>query len=565
MRARASIAYFSMEIGLEPAMPTYSGGLGVLAGDTVRSAADAGLSMVGVTLLHRKGYFHQRLDETGWQTEEPVGWEVEGYLTELPARASVTIEGRTVAVRAWSYEVRGVHGHTVPVYFLDANLETNAAPDRILTDYLYGGDDDYRLSQEVILGIGGVRILRSLGYEQIQRYHMNEGHASLLALELLHERIARAGHRGNAQDDIAAVRSQCVFTTHTPVPSGHDKFSLDAAKRILGSDNLLFTLEGDLCCEGMLNMTFLALATSHYINGVAKSHRDVSREMFAQYPIDSITNGVHVGTWVSEPIRCLFDHYVSGWREDNPSLRYALSIPREEIWQAHQEAKRELLGFVERTTGIAMDPEVLTLGYARRATAYKRPELLFRDPERLRRVTAKCGPLQIIYGGKAHPHDNRGKELIQLVHRMKTLLDDGIRIVYLQEYDMAIARLVTAGTDLWLNTPLPPREASGTSGMKSAVNGVPSFSILDGWWVEGCIEGVTGWSIGEAQRGEVPERDDETDARSLYDKLERVVMPTFYKDRDRFIDVMRHAIALNASFFNTERMLNQYVTRAYFR
>jgi starch phosphorylase len=562
MNEQRQIAYFSMEIALEAKMPTYSGGLGVLAGDTIRAAADLKVPMVALTLLHRKGYFRQRLDASGWQNEEPAGWSVEHLLEEMPGRAAVTLEGRTVQLRSWRYEVRGSGGFRVPVYFLDADLPENSDWDRTLTDILYGGDHHYRLCQEVILGIGGVKILRALGYEAIERFHMNEGHASLLVLELLDEEIKNAGRPSITHDDIEAVRQKCVFTTHTPVPAGHDQFPMDLVQSVLGRREV-YDMKDVFCCEGRLNMTFLGFNLSHYINGVAKKHGEVSRLMFARYTIDSITNGVHAATWAAKPFKRLYDQYIPGWEQDNFSLRYALSIPKHEIWSAHIEAKTALIQHVNRETSLGMTVDALTIGFARRAASYKRADLLFQDVERLKGVVAKAGVFQVIYAGKAHPQDQGGKEVIQRIFRLKEALKNDIKIAYLENYDLEVGAMITAGADVWLNTPQPPLEASGTSGMKAALNGVPSLSILDGWWIEGCIEGVTGWSIGENGRGAEQFGDRSKDASSLYDKLEQVVVPLFYHDRARFIDVMRHSIALNGSFFNTQRMVQQYVLKAY--
>ena len=558
------IAYFSIEIALEVGMPTYSGGLGVLAGDTVRTAADLNLPMVAVTLLHRQGYFYQRLDAHGWQQEEPAAWAVNDFVHAMPASASVTIERRTVHLRAWHYPVRGVGGCTVPVYFLDTDLPDNAAWDRTLTDTLYGGDAHYRLCQEVLLGIGGVRMLRALGYTNIARFHLNEGHASLLTLELLDEQARRAGRPAFTHDDVEVVRQHCVFTTHTPVPAGHDQFPLALAERVLGPREAFHTMPEVFCCEGVLNMTYLALNLSHYINGVAKKHGEVSRHMFAHYVIDAITNGVHAATWTSQPFQALFDRHMPGWREDNFSLRSALSIPPQEVWEAHLSAKHQMLQHVNRTSNAGMDVDVLTLGFARRATAYKRTDLLFQDIERLKQLATHAGGLQVIYAGKAHPNDHQGKELIKRIYVVQDVLKEDIKITYLANYDLALGALLTAGVDVWLNTPQPPLEASGTSGMKAALNGVPSLSVLDGWWLEGCIEGVTGWAIGPNHRGLAVEGDRAQDAAALYDTLEQVVMPLFYGDQQGFLNVMRHAIALNGSFFNTQRMLQQYVVKAYF-
>jgi starch phosphorylase len=313
-------------------------------------------------------------------------------------------------------------------------------------------------------------------------------------------------------------------------------------------------------------MTFLALENSHYINGVAKSHGKVTQQMFSKYDIHSITNGVHVATWASPPMAQLFDERIPGWREDNASLRYALNIHKRDIWKAHRQAKEELLTLVNAYSGAQFEPDVFTIGFARRAAVYKRAELLFWDIGKLVEIARNAGPFQIVYAGKAHPQDNEGKEVIRRIHDVREALKGKIKLVYLENYSMDMAKLITAGVDLWLNTPMPPLEASGTSGMKAAVNGVPSFSILDGWWVEGCIEGVTGWAIGNGKNTPADEHDTRPeDAEALYNKLEMVILPMFCNEPDRYAEVMRHSIALNASFFNTERMLTQYISKAYFK
>ena len=578
------IAYFTMEVGLDPSMPTYSGGLGMLAGDTLRSAADLGIPLAGMTLLHRRGYFRQSLDPDGWQREEPEPWPVEAFLTELPERVTVRLEDRSVSLRCWRYELRGSTGFTVPVHFLDSDLPENTEWDRTLTDHLYGGDSYYRLCQEVVLGIGGVRMLRALDHHDVIRFHMNEGHSSLLVLELLEEEASRAGRRSINHDDVEAVRRRCVFTTHTPVPAGHDQFPLELVQRVLRpredfvemQDVLTVDLVGRIFREEerishlrelvrperTLNLTFLALNLSGYVNGVAKKHGETSRLMFAGYRIEAITNGVHLATWVSGPFRALFDRYVPDWRQDNFGLRAALNIPAEEVWQAHRRAKEELMERVRANTGTRLDMELLTIGFARRMTPYKRADLLFADLERLRAIARATRGLQIVLAGKAHPRDHGGKELIRRVLRAGRELAGDVDVVFLENYGMETARLLTSGVDVWLNTPQPPLEASGTSGMKAALNGVPSLSVPDGWWLEGHIEGLTGWSIGRA--GDGASGDAARDADKLYSELERAVVPTFYDAPDRFREMMLHCIALNGSFFNTQRMLQQYVVNAYF-
>ena len=559
-----SIAYFSMEIGIDEKIHTYSGGLGILAGDTIRSSSDLKVPLVAVTLLYRKGYFRQKIEADGWQREEPAAWDVDGILEEMPQRTIVMLEGRTVHLRVWKYEVKGVSGFTVPIYFLDTDMPENHEWDRTLTHHLYGGDEHYRLCQEVILGIGGIRMLRALGHQNIRSFHMNEGHAALLTLELLDEHAKKDGRGYLIEDDRKAVRRRCVFTTHTLVPAGHDKFPLDMARRVLGQREDFFALEGVIHNDDSLNMTRLALNLSRYVNGVARKHGEATRLIFTGYSINSITNGVHAATWVSEPFQKLFDKYIPIWKQDNFSLRYALSIPKQEIWVAHMQAKNKLLDHVNKQTGVLMDENILTIGFARRAATYKRADLLFQDIERLKRISSQVGKIQVIYAGKAHPRDYEAKKLIQRIFQAKQTLNGDIKLVYLEDYNMTIGAMITAGVDIWLNTPEPPMEASGTSGMKAALNGVPNLSVLDGWWIEGNIEGVTGWSIGEAVIGNGENRNHALDATSLYDKLEQVIVPLFYNNREQFISMMSHSIAINGSFFNTHRMMQEYVLNAYF-
>jgi starch phosphorylase len=583
------VAYFSMEIALENNMPSYSGGLGVLAGDTIRAAADLRLPMVAVCLLYRRGYFSQHLAEDGSQSEEPVQWRVEDFLKEETARITVPLENRRVELRAWRYDVKGVHGFEVPVFFLDADLPSNTEWDRNLTGGLYAGDSYYRLCQEVLLGVGGTRMLRELGFTELTRYHMNEGHAALLALELLGEEAVKGGRTAINGEDIEKVRAKCMFTTHTPVPAGHDRFPIEFLTRVFPQQSKFFDLKdaavaelvrrslqsaqtfGDLqqaaASGAMLNMTYLAFSLSTFVNGVAKQHGVTSRQMFPEVPIEAITNGVHALTWTAAPFRQLFDRQIAQWREDNYSLRSALGLPPEDVWSAHLIAKHDLLEIVRQKTGLTLDEDVFTIGFARRATGYKRADLILSDLDRLRQIAKNAGQFQIIYAGKAHPNDGGGKDIIRRIFHAKKALRKAVPIVFLDEYNLELGGQMTAGVDLWLNTPQFPLEASGTSGMKAALNGVPSLSILDGWWVEGHIEGVTGWSIGEPRRSVGPNAatDNVNEAESLYWKLENVILPMFYKEPSAYVQIMQHAIAINGSFFNTQRMVQQYITDAYLR
>ncbi|MBI4382867.1 MAG: alpha-glucan family phosphorylase [Nitrospinae bacterium] len=566
-----TIAYFSMEIGLETDLPTYSGGLGILAGDTLKSCADLGLAVVGVSLIYHKGYFTQEIDANGEQVERETNWDPAEKLRLLPQKIILReIEGRDILVQGWLYCCKGTAGKEVPIVFLDTDLEGNAEQDRNLVSSLYGGDNEFRLKQEILLGIGGVKYLRALGFHDIKTFHMNEGHSSLLTLELLREsrRTIFETWDEDTTWDFEKVRSQCVFTTHTPVAAGHDVFSYDLMQKILRTGISLTVLK-KICGNGVLNMTTLGLNLSRFANGVAKAHGDVSRNMFPTYQIDYITNGIHVPTWTHKPFHDLFDKYAKLWTRDPKYLRQAESIPCGEIWDAHMQCKRDLLDEVRRTTSVKLDPDVLTVGFARRSAAYKRATLMFNDLDRLISIAENSPGLQLVFSGKAHPRDADGKKNIKDIHRYIKEIEKRARklkVVYLPNYNMRLGFLITGGVDLWVNTPIRPHEASGTSGMKAVLNGVLNLSILDGWWVEGCIEGVTGWAIGDLDTH--PEMSLEElarfDARQFYDKLEKNVIPDFYERRSDWIEMQRHAISINASFFNSHRQVEQYVVKAYF-
>jgi glycogen phosphorylase len=555
------IAYFSMEVGLISAMPTYSGGLGVLAGDTLRAAADIGLPLTGITLLHRKGYFRQHIDESGNQTETPFDWNPVDFLEPIDTIVSVQIEGREVKIRPWQLLISGATGSKVTVYFLDTHLPENSPWDQTLTDYLYGGDIRYRFCQEIILGMGGISVLRALGYSNIQAYHMNEGHSALLILSLLEEQMKKANICNINATCVQDVRDLCVFTTHTPVPAATDKFPLNMVEIILGEEHFNNLMSASCFKDDKLNMTYLGLCFSHYINGVSMRHEEISQTMFPNYPINSITNGVHPASWVSDPFMMLFDRQVPEWRKDSNYLRYLSTVPLDEVQQAHAAAKRILFDEIEKRSGVKLDPAVFTIGFARRATGYKRANLLFSDLERIRKIADRAGPLQIIFGGKAHPRDESGKEIIRSIFRAAEHLKDFIKIVYVEEYNMELGRLICSGVDLWLNTPQKPQEASGTSGMKAALNGIPSLSVLDGWWIEGHVEGVTGWSIDDTWE---LESNTQKELASLYNKLEYVIIPMFYSRPNAYAWIMRNAVALNGSYYNSHRMVYQYAHNAYY-
>lgn len=545
------IAYFTMEIGLKEEIPTYSGGLGILAGDAVKSAADLELPFIAVTLLNHKGYFKQELTKTGKQIEHPADWNHKKYLKLLPVETKVYIRGRRVIIRPWLYTVKSVTGGMVHVLFLDTDWKENLLKDRKISYFLYGGDAKYRLKQEIVLGVGGVRILKALGV-QVRKYHMNEGHAAFLTLELL---------RMNNFDQ-KKTREMCVFTTHTPVAAGHDQFDYDLVHQQmepLVAPQLLRKLGG----KERLNMTKLAFNMSEYINGVAKRHREVSEKMFPGYKIHAITNGVHSYTWTHPAFRKLYDKYLPGWANEPELFIRASIIPNEEIWQAREKAKKEMINYVKHLTGVQLQPDILIIGFARRATAYKRHNLIFSDLERLKKINKKY-PFQIIFAGKAHPKDESGKKIIQEVfHNIKKLKNE-IKIVYLPNYDIEMAKKLTSGCDVWLNTPERPMEASGTSGMKAAHNGVINFSILDGWWIEGFVEGVTGWAIGPGPEEKITHEESlKRELDDLYNKLEYTILPMYYNQRDEWMEMMENSISKVAYYFNTHRMMRRYVLYAY--
>ncbi|MGI4831265.1 MAG: alpha-glucan family phosphorylase [Janthinobacterium lividum] len=551
-----TIAYFSMEIALAPDVPTYSGGLGMLAGDTLRSAADTGAPMVAVSLVHRRGYFRQHLDTNGQQTESDVPWNPE-TLPAVGETVSLTMQGRQIQIQAWRFDVVGVAGHVIPVFLLDTDIEGNDPYDRKLTNHLYGGDTYYRLCQETILGLGGVELLHKLGCLPAV-YHMNEGHAALLGLKLLEDRLEGGKTLADAtEQDRLAVAQQCVFTTHTPVPAGHDQFGQDQMYAVLGQDRAKTLDRFGSLHNGLLNMTYVALRFSRWVNGVAMQHGKVSQEMFPDYHVESVTNGVHAATWIAESLQKVLDEEISRWRHDNQYFRSVYGIKPARLVNAHRENKSRLMAEIKKRTGEYWSESVLTLGFARRVATYKRASLLLEDPKRLAKIAQKIGGLQIVFAGKAHPADLAGKGLIREVFEIAGKINSSsLRIVYLENYDWELGATLTSGVDVWVNTPRRPYEASGTSGMKAALNGVPSLSVLDGWWIEGCAEDVTGWAIDDGDT-------DAAEATSLYDKLESRVAPLFSKP-NHWARMMQHCIAMNGSFFNTDRMLGQYFANAYF-
>ncbi|MFH1453324.1 MAG: alpha-glucan family phosphorylase [Armatimonadota bacterium] len=546
------ISYFSMEIGFDSTIPTYSGGLGVLAGDTLKSCADLCIPTVAITLLHRQGYFDQKMDSANYQVELPVAWDPLSKLEPLDIEVELIIDSKPVKIRAWKYDLKGQTGFSVPIYFLDTWVEGNSHFNKMINKKLYDSNPQFRISQEMILGIGGVKMLRALGYskEEIKIYHMNEGHASFLTLELLKE------FNYNKEE----VKKRCVLTTHTPVPAGHDVFDYGIAKKIMGDslpDNI-----GELSTRENLHTTILALNLSSYANAVSKKHQQVTQRMFPFHKIENVTNGVHSLTWTSESFRNLFDEYLPGWSLNPVLLKKSGNIPKEKVWEAHMEAKSYLLELVNGYHGVNMQEDILTIGYARRITSYKRATLIFNDLVRLAQIAK--GKIQLVFAGKAHPDDQPGKMIIRELMRNQEIFRDRIQIAYLQNYNMDLARLIISGVDVWLNTPVRPREASGTSGMKALLNGGLNFSTLDGWWIEGYqMDDLAGWEIGpEPTEDYMVEIDPAIDADSLYDRLGTEIIPLYYNSRENWIERMQHAISLG-SYFNTHRMVEEYAKNAW--
>lgn len=551
-------AYFSLEIMLSSEIPSYAGGLGVLAGDILKSCADIEMSVVGMSLVYNGTSFTQEILPNGNQKFEVNHWQKNDKLKRLPNRIELTIDNAQVHVGVWRYDIVGRTGFVVPVYLLDTDISDNGMWARMITQNLYEGE--YRLPQEILLGIGGVRMLRNLGYSDIKNFHMNEGHASFVPLAIEEE----VGYK-----DIS-VRSKCTFTTHTPIPEGHDQFDYDFAWR--NAKPYLPWHIKDLAGQNSLHMTKLGMSLSKVSFGVSKKHGEISQKLFPEYNIGSITNGVHHLSWITSEMQNLFDKYLPGWSEDPSILAKAHeALPDEGLWRAHEEAKFELIEYVNRhLTSIGteheqinpptlerFDTHTLTIALARRPVPYKRPLLLYSDVERLLKIGE--GRLQIIQCGKAFPGDPSSQRFVHEIVEVSKEFRGRLKVVYLENYSPKIARLLVGGVDVWLNTPKRPLEASGTSGMKAAMNGVLNLSILDGWWIEGYeLDQMAGWAIAP----ENYDNDDNTDANSIYELLEKTIIPMYYSNKWEWEQRMKHAIGLGA-YFNTHRVVKEYKEKAW--
>jgi glycogen phosphorylase len=560
----AQIAYFSMEIMLESDIPTYAGGLGVLAGDLLRSCADMGVPAVAMTLVYSGSSAKQIINSDGSQTFTETEWQKIDQLTKLPNRIDITIHNTKVAVDCWRYDMVGQSGSVVPIYLLDTDVPENQQWAKDLTKSLYGGGGETRLGQEILLGIGGVKMLHDLGFTDIKTYHMNEGHCAFVPLALL------PGH--NFQDD--DVRKLCAFTTHTPVPEGHDKFGYDFAHKMAG-DILPWHIK-NLATEEVLSMTHLAMNMSHKTFGVSRKHQKVSENLFPGHPIDYITNGVHHLTWTNAIMQDLYNQYIPGWVEDPSLLKAAVEkIPDDKLWEAHQECKRRLIEHVNKhLTSISsvedqknprpdelFDMDTLTIALARRPVPYKRPLLLYSDLERFIRIGV--GKIQIVQCGKSHPNDATSQNFVREIVQYSKKLRGILKIVYLENYSPMLAHLLVSGCDVWLNTPRRPLEASGTSGMKAALNGGLNFSVLDGWWIEGAeMVPQSGFNIGIHDHSLVASGHDEDDSNDLYNKLEQEIIPMYYDAHTEWLQRMKAAISLG-SHFNTHRCIKEYIDKAW--
>jgi starch phosphorylase len=545
------IANFVMEIGLESEMPTYGGGLGVLAGDFALSLADLGIPAVFVTLLYRKGYASQSLDRAAGQLDSEAPMDPGRFLTPLQKYVDLEMCGRPLRVKAWEYRAKGKG--QVPVLFLDTDDSRNDSAARQITHRLYGGDPWYRLEQEMVLGIAGYRMLKALDYN-IDVYHLNESHAALLVVELLRE-------YGKREE----VRKKCVFTAHTPVPAGYDAFPLAMIKQVFEHyDRVDWDAEAT---EGRIDLARLALKYSGVTNAVSLKHRYVSERVLEHNQIVYVTNGVHHRRWIHDELKKVYNKHLPGWEETPSLLSGAFNVPSGELASGHAAAKSEMVDMLNNSAPQHFDRDSLTIGLAKRVTAYKRNNLILAKPGRLVEIAEKYGAIQLVFAGKAHPRDDVGKAMIRdIILKGEELRkrSDKVRVVYLENYDIDIAKSLVAGCDLWLNTPRRPLEACGTSGMKAAMNGVLNFSVYDGWWLEGGIEGVNGWGIGKrAAWLDFGEGSDSEDLEDLYGKLSGSILPAYYQNREKWWEMAKNSIATVTPLFNAYRMVENYIARVY--
>ncbi len=535
------IVYVTAEVGLDCGLATYSGGLGVLSGDHVRSAADLGLPFTCITLYYRQGYGQQSFDAQGQQNMTFPSTEP-GDLLEAAGSVQIDSVDGPLQLRVWKREVSGTKG-SVDVLFLDADHDGNPESWREVSRKLYGGDNALRLRQELVLGLGAIALAQE-AFEDDFQLHLNEGHCAIAPVAWSLSGLPEA-----------AIRARTLFTTHTPVKAGHDRFSADLAKALLPAD--LHAETERVLGPGTLNMSHLAAHYAHAMNGVSMTNAKVAEPLFDGRSIEGLTNGVHHRKWCLPAMAALFDRQLPGWREDPRMLAQASNLEDEALDTARRQAKEELCDYANARTRSALLPHRLTLGFARRMTPYKRGNLLFFDEQRLMEAAQAVGGLQVIFAGKSHPKDVEGQRILKRIFDQAQRSGGALRVALIPDYSMWLGRLLTGGVDLWLNNPIRPLEASGTSGMKASLQGVPNLSILDGWWVEGCQAGVNGFAFG----GERPERDDAGDAEALYRCLIQEVAPV-WADRQARLTMQKAAIA-TAADFTSERMVSDYLNRFY--
>ncbi len=546
------IAYFVMEVGLDENIPTYSGGLGTLTGDTLYSFADLGIPAVCITLLYKKGYVYQKIGKDGRQMDLEDNWNYTEKLNPLPIQIELPIKDKNQKIKVWEYTVKGKRN--IKILFLDGDIDGNDERVRDAFQRLYYSDKERRLIQEIALGIGGYRALKTLGYH-ITLYHINESHSAFLLFELLKE-------NPNPED----VKKKVVFTTHTSLPVGHDIFPLDMVKEQLKLYDGI-NWKDEATADNNLDLSLLSAKYSSIVNAVSLKHKFITKRSYAFREVDYITNGVYHKRWVCEELKDIYDRYLPSW-DDNPALlKQAYDIPSIELLKAHLEAKEKLINFINKNYDASFIVECPMLCVARRITAYKRNNLILRDMERLIKIAEKFGCLQLVFAGKAHPADEEGKAIVKdvndKINYAKSRTKD-LRMVFIENYGIHVAKLLVSGCDVWLNNPKRPYEACGTSGMKAAMNGVINFSTWDGWWLEGGIEGINGWGIGPRPHWlDMSESNDEEDLEDIYGKLQHLILPAYYYHQDEWVKMMKNSIATVGPYFNTYRMVSEYFVKIY--
>jgi glycogen phosphorylase len=545
-----NIAFVTMEFGLDNNMNTYCGGLGILSGDIIKSATDMSVRMTGITILYKNGWFKQSIDDKGYQVATSDTWDYQKYLTDTNLTFTINIHNESVKVKLWEYTwTSNISGFSNTIYFVDTDVDGNSDLIKQASNKIYHTDKSIWYCQEILLALSTIEVNKILNLK-IDIYHLNESHAACLALALYDE-----------VKDWNKVRQSLVFTTHTPLEAAHQKFNIDDLKNYLPSKYVEY-IPKELIVNSEINFTKLSLFASKFSNAVAKRHEEVSDKMYPEFSLDHVTNGVHIDTWVCSGLGMIYDKYLTGWKNDPNILRQIGVVPDEEIESNHHKNKINLCDYVNDKYHKNLDPNIFTIGFARRTVGYKRADMILTQLERLKTIAKKYNKIQIIFSGKAYPTDDEGIKLIKSLVDASKIIDPYLNIVFIEDYDMAIAKKMVLGVDLWLNNPIPPLEASGTSGMKASLNGIPNFSILDGWWVEGHLEGITGWSIGEDLCvGDVCKL---IEIEDLYSKLENQIYHA-WNDKAKWARMRKTCIALNGTYFNTYRVVQEYILKGYLK